>query len=262
MAIVFFLISFLASIVGSVCGIGGGIIIKPVLDMVGTASVSTISFLSGCTVLSMSLYNVLRSLKDKNTGIELGTATPLAIGAALGGILGSQCFQIVKASAGKDGVVGAIQSICLLILVLGTLIYSLKKQQITPVYVKRKDACTAIGLVLGSLSSFLGIGGGPFNLVVLHYFLGLETKKAAANSLYIILISQAANLLLIFIKGCVPEFNVITLVSMVLGGILGGTVGKTITERVNNAAVDYLFRALLYLIIIICIYNTVRYLVV
>lgn len=30
---VFFLVSFLASIVGAICGIGGGVIIKPVLDM-------------------------------------------------------------------------------------------------------------------------------------------------------------------------------------------------------------------------------------
>ena len=52
MPLLFLLISFLASIIGSICGIGGGILIKPVLEMVGAASVSTISFLSSCTVLS------------------------------------------------------------------------------------------------------------------------------------------------------------------------------------------------------------------
>lgn len=55
-ALLYLLVSFLASVVGAVCGIGGGVIIKPVLDLFGLAGVSTISFLSGCTVLSMSLY--------------------------------------------------------------------------------------------------------------------------------------------------------------------------------------------------------------
>lgn len=59
--IVYILISFLASIAGAICGIGGGVIIKPVLDVVGLDNVTTISFLSGCTVLAMSCYYVGRS---------------------------------------------------------------------------------------------------------------------------------------------------------------------------------------------------------
>ena len=35
MIVVFFAVSLLASIVGSICGIGGGVIIKPVLDATG-----------------------------------------------------------------------------------------------------------------------------------------------------------------------------------------------------------------------------------
>lgn len=60
MSILASLISFLASTAGAICGIGGGVIIKPTLGLFQMASVSTISFLSGCTVLSMSLYSVGR----------------------------------------------------------------------------------------------------------------------------------------------------------------------------------------------------------
>ena len=45
----FLIVSFFSSIVGAICGIGGGVIIKPVLDMLGMGSATTISFLSGCT---------------------------------------------------------------------------------------------------------------------------------------------------------------------------------------------------------------------
>lgn len=260
MPFLFLLISFLASIIGSICGIGGGILIKPVLDMVGAASVSTISFLSSCTVLSMSLYNVGRSLKSSQQEIDLSVATPLAIGAALGGLLGGLLFQTLREVFGRDNILGAVQSLCLLLLVLGTLLYSLNKSRIQPIRLRRKDACAAIGLALGFLSSFLGIGGGPFNLVVLHYFLGQETKKAAANSLYIILVSQAANLLLLLVRDAVPPFDVLILLLMVSGGILGGIAGRRISEKINDETVDVLFRVLLYLIIGICFYNIFRYL--
>ena len=49
-----FLVSFLASVAGAVCGIGGGVIIKPLFDLCQLADVSAASFLSGCTVLCMS----------------------------------------------------------------------------------------------------------------------------------------------------------------------------------------------------------------
>ena len=52
--VIFLGVSFCASVVGAICGIGGGVLIKPLLDAFGVLSVASISFLSGCTVLSMS----------------------------------------------------------------------------------------------------------------------------------------------------------------------------------------------------------------
>lgn len=40
-ALLFALVSFAASVVGAICGIGGGMIIKPTLDIFGWVSVST-----------------------------------------------------------------------------------------------------------------------------------------------------------------------------------------------------------------------------
>lgn len=59
--LIFLVVCFGASIVGAICGIGGGVIIKPVLDSFGVLDVTAISFLSGCTVLSMSTYSVLKT---------------------------------------------------------------------------------------------------------------------------------------------------------------------------------------------------------
>ncbi len=121
---VFFLVSFLASIVGAICGIGGGVVIKPVLDMLGLETVSTISFLSGCTVLSMSCYSVTRALSKGDSGVDVKTGTPLAIGAALGGLAGKQLFDLVRSLFENQGRVGAVQAACLGVITLGTLAYT------------------------------------------------------------------------------------------------------------------------------------------
>lgn len=256
MAIFFLIISFSASIIGAICGIGGGVIIKPVLDMTGIASVSVISFLSSCTVLSMSTYNVVRSLADGGS-IDTKNGTPLALGAALGGVAGNWVFRTAKAAFGNDALVLSAQSLCLLILTFGTLIYTIKKKGITPRPVKSLPACAFIGFLLGAFSSFLGIGGGPFNLVVLHYFFAMESKKAAANSLYIILFSQIANILVSVITGSVPDFEILSLILMIAGGIGGAQVGRSISRRIDNAMVDKLFCGLLTVIMGICVYNMI-----
>ena len=106
----YLLVSFLASVAGAICGIGGGVIIKPVLDVCGLASVSTISFLSGLTVLSMSLYSVGRTMASGGSQIDKKTGTPLAIGAAAGGIAGKQLFSVVKGLFADPNTVGAVQA--------------------------------------------------------------------------------------------------------------------------------------------------------
>ena len=255
----YLLVSFLASVIGAICGIGGGVIIKPVLDLCGLASVSTISFLSGCTVLSMSCYSVAKNLSAGESRVDMKTGTPLAIGGAVGGVLGKQMFSAVKAMFANPNTVGAVQAACLALLTIGTLIYTIYKNRIQTKQITSLWVCLVIGLALGILSSFLGIGGGPFNLVILFYFFSMDTKTAAQNSLYIILFSQVTSLLTTLLTRSVPDFQWSALLFMVAGGIGGGMVGRKLNKKIDNAAVDKLFMGLMAVIILISVYNTVRY---
>lgn len=257
--IVYILISFLASIVGAICGIGGGVIIKPVLDVVGLDNVTTISFLSGCMVLAMSCYYVGRSFIGGDKKVDARTATPMAIGAAIGGVAGKYLFGAIKSMFENQNTVGAVQSVCLAVITAATLVYTIFKSRIRTRNVKGAPAGVVIGLLLGIMSSFLGIGGGPINLVVLFYFFGMDTKTAAANSLYIILFSQATSLISTLITSSVPDFRPLTLVLMVAGGIGGGIVGRMFNKRMDAKAVDKLFMALMALIICISVYNSCKY---
>ena len=257
--LLFLIVSFLASAAGAICGIGGGVIIKPVLDFFGLASVSTISFLSGCTVLSMSCYNVVKNSSSGESKVKFSTGTPLAIGAAVGGVLGNQIFKLIRTMFENQNAVGSVQAGCLALITVGTLVYTLFKEKIRTHNVENKVACLLIGSVLGLLSSFLGIGGGPINLVVLFFFFGMDTKTAAQNSLYIILFSQTANLLTTLITHSVPEFSAIALMLMVAGGIGGGVAGRSINRKMDHRAVDKLFLCLMVIIICISIFNMWKY---
>ena len=187
--LVFILISFFASVIGCICGIGGGVIIKPVMDAFHLYPVSTISFMSGCIVLSMTSYSVIKSMLTHESQIVRGTSTWLGVGAALGGISGKQLFEMIRAGAGDPDMVGAVQTVALFLVTAATILYTVNKGKIRTYSVKKPVPCITIGLALGLISSFLGIGGGPLNLVVLYFFMSMDTKPAAQNSLYIILIS-------------------------------------------------------------------------
>ena len=256
---IFLIVSFLASTIGAICGIGGGVIIKPVLDMLHLETVTTISFLSGCTVLSMTCYSVGRSMLAGERRVALRTGTPLAIGAAIGGLVGKQLFTDIRAIFADQNAVGAVQSVCLAVITLGTLVYTINKSRIHTKTIRSLPVCAAIGLVLGVMSSFLGIGGGPINLVVLFYFFSMDTKTAAANSLYIILFSQLASVLSTVLTNSVPRFQLATLLLMAAGGIGGGIAGRALNRRMDEKTVDKLFIGLMAVIVGISIYNGWQY---
>ena len=250
--LVFLIVCFGASIVGAICGIGGGVIIKPVLDSFGVLDVTAISFLSGCTVLSMTTYSVLKNKISGESHVTMKTGFPLAIGAAVGGLIGKWLFSYVKSLSSDPNKVGAVQALCLLIVTLGTLIYTIYE-------VDSAIVCVLIGIFLGIMSSFLGIGGGPINLVVLFFFFSMSTKLAAENSLYIIFFSQIASLISTIVTGSVPDFQIGVLVLMVAGGIAGGICGRAINKKIDEKTVDKLFIALMVLMIVINIYNIYKF---
>ena len=259
MIIVFFLVSILSSIAGSICGIGGGVIIKPVLDATGVMSVSCISFLSGCTVLAMSLVSVYKNLRAGMVKLDVRISTALAVGAAAGGIAGKSMFENLKSAVGNENLVGMVQAIVLMLITLGTLVYTIKKQSIQTKRYEQIWVCVMIGLVLGILSSFLGIGGGPINLVVLGFFFSMATKEAALSSLYIIMFSQITSLVRTVSTGTIPDIRISYLVVMVAGGILGGMIGSKINRKINEERVNRLFIFLMIVIVCINIYNAAKF---
>lgn len=254
-----FLICLIASTVGAIAGFGGGVIIKPVFDLLGRMPVATVSFMSGCTVLAMSVSSLIRTRKS-TIKLELRISTPLAIGAAVGGLVGKWLFELVRSGFAEQNTLGAIQSVCLTLMNLFVFLYICKKASLPSTRVEQPLLTLVIGMALGMVSSFAGIGGGPMNIAVLFFFFSMDAKTAAKNSIYIILFSQAASVLSTILGGTVPAFDWLDLVFMAAGGVGGAILGAAISKRMNARHVEVLLKVLLVVITGISVYNTVKFL--
>ncbi len=255
----FLFTAFGACIVGKICGMGGGVIIKPVLDAFGVLDVGTINFLSSCTVLGMSCWSVGQSIMRRESAIDFRLSTPLALGAAAGGMLGKQMFTFAAGLFSDAETAGGVQAGILMTATFLTLLYTINQNRIATKKTRNPAICTAIGLALGMLGAFLGIGGGPFNMVVLYYFFSMPTKAAAQNSLYIILFSQAAGVLQTFLTAGAPTVSAVLLGGMLVCGVIGSEAGRVLNQHMDDRAVTRCFEAVMGLIMLINGYNMWRY---
>lgn len=253
-------VSLIASIIGAIAGIGGGVIIKPVLDSLGIMEVAAISFLSGCTVLSMSAYNAARSLFSGDRGLKKEIAFPLGIGAAIGGVTGKYLFSFVSSLFENTARVGAVQSACLTLVTLLTFVYTIKPSILPSLNIKNFFLSVISGLVLGVLSAFLGIGGGPINLMALSILYSMNMKDAAQNSLMVIFLSQLASLISTLATRSLPDFSILLLILMSLSGILGGILGRIFNKMLSSAQVRTIFLSAMFVIILLSIRNFIYYL--
>lgn len=258
--LIMFLVSLISSIVGAICGIGGGVIIKPVIDSLRIIDVNKISFLSGCSVFAMSFYTFIKSKIARDSLVDMKISTPLAIGAAFGGLLGKHIFRLIFIIFNDYDFLGALQSSTLVILTLMTILYTLIRKKIKTYKIKNAAICAIIGIVLGFLSAFLGIGGGPFNIAFLYFFFSMSTKEAAQNSLYIIVFSQFTAIAISLLNfESIKGINILYLIIMVSAGITGGIIGRIISKKIDENKVSVLFIILLFAITIISVYNFIRF---
>lgn len=218
---------------------------------------SRISFLSGITVLTMTIVSLLRSRSGEQKISR--TTVFLAIGAAVGGVAGKKVFDMIKSSAGNDAMVSLIQNIVMVMLTSAVFIYTLKKERISTKRVENKAVVIASGFVLGVLSSFLGIGGGPINLMILSYLFSMDTKTAALNSLFVIFFSQVLSLVTTLVTRSVPQFEWSLLLLMMVFAVVGATLGRSFSKKMSSRAVDTLFMILMAVIIALSVYNCIRY---
>lgn len=256
--LIFFIVGSAISIVGAICGVGGGMVLKPTLDAFGFLDISSVNFLAGVSVFSLSAYNFLHDAFKRQLNFDLKTTTFLAIGAIIGGVSGSYGFELAKEAAHNDQFVKALQMVCILFISIITLYYALNKKRFKVYKVNNLVICLFVGLFLGVLGSFLGIGGGPFNLMIISIIFSLPIKQAAQSNLFIILLSQSSSILQVIINHKVsPNLNILALLILAGSGVVGAIIGKKINKKIDSNVVNILFILFVIAIIVLCGFDLV-----
>ena len=248
MEILYFLVTLFATVIGAIAGIGGGIIIKPALDAVGTYNIATIAVLSSITVLCMATVSAGKHIKS---GIKLDLKIIiLSLGAVLGGFAGKFLFDIFSGVL-NDSLAKGIQAVMLILL----LIFSLLRKHYPQYNIQNKLIIFIAGLLMGMISSFLGIGGGPINIVIIIMAFSVDTRDAAVYSIFVIFFSQLANVINTVITPGLGQFDLRMLLFMIPAAVIGGLAGSYLNRRLSKKVVEHLFNGLMGMVILLNIYN-------
>ncbi len=248
MNLIYFIIALFATTLGAISGFGGGVLIKPILDVIGQYDAFVIGVLSSTTVLSMAVVSILKNIK-LGFSVDLKLIL-ITIGALIGGIVGKELFELLYFSF-TASTIAQIQSGTLVIL----LIIVLFKNKFKKNNIELPIVSVFAGIVLGALSAFLGIGGGPFNIVFLSILFGFSTKKSVIASIFIIMFSQISNLSSIAITTGFSGYDFSVLLFMIPAAILGGFIGTAIGSKISDKAIDRIYFIITFGLIILNSYN-------
>ncbi|MCL2391812.1 MAG: sulfite exporter TauE/SafE family protein [Oscillospiraceae bacterium] len=254
--IIYFLIAIVSTTAGAIAGIGGGIIMRPVLDILGDFDVQSISMLSSLTVLVMSFVSAGKQLMMK-TVIDFKIVLPLAIGAALGGTLGQHLLTMIVNALEMGQTVTVIQNALLLIMAISVFVYMRRRASIESKNLSGKPLIVLTGLVLGVLAAFLGIGGGPINIAVVIFLFSFNIKTAMVCSIVVILFSQSANAIYASLTVGFGAFNLQMLPPMMIGAVAGGFIGAILNKKLSERVVENCFNVMQGLVATFAIFNII-----
>ncbi len=253
MQVVYFFIAVFTTTVGSLTGMGGGVIIKPVLDLLGHYNTATIGVLSSLSVFAMAIVSVSKQLKAK-AKFDAKTVIPLAIGSIFGGSFGQAWLDNIIETMGEVPV-AIVQNTTLAILIGIVFIYMIYKDKIKSFNLSGFLPAALTGVFLGIVSSFLGIGGGPINVAIFMFLFSYDAKTAALSSIITILFAQISKLSSVTLTTGFEVFDLSVAPYMIVGAILGGFIGSKLTAKFTNKQIEIAFNMVQILVFIICIMN-------
>lgn len=253
--IIYAIIILFATFMGAFVGLGGGVVIKPLLDLIGHDTIDVVNFISCCAVFSMSISSTIKHLIAK-TKINFKMLVTISIGAVLGGIGGSRLFDYLL-TIFDNSILKGIQGIILGILLILAVVY-INIKNTKSFNVKNPIGIMLVGLALGGIASFLGVGGGPINVAFLVLFFSMTMKEAAVYSVGTIFFSQLSKLITMGISHSIPEVNIITIIVAICSAVIGGLLGAKANKLGNEKSIRIVFTVIVAGLAIINLFNGIR----
>ena len=251
--IIYGVVIFLACVLGAIVGLGGGVFIRPIFDAIGYHNVMNISFFSSMAILTMAVVSTAKKMKD-GLAIKPGMAALISGGAVVGGFLGNELLRYLVGGMANEHV--QLVQIIVTVIVLAVSIFATSKRDLR-YELKSKAILPVIGVGLGLIAAFLGIGGGPINVPILMIFFGLPIKTATMYSIVIIFFSHASRLITMGFttEGSYGYFDLRFLPFVIIAAALGGFFGANLSRVFSESVVKKLFICALLAVIALNLYN-------
>lgn len=269
MLIALLLVGLFSGTMGAIFGIGGGMIIVPILTIgfgMATKDAAAISLVGivATSVGASSVY-VGRGISNIRLGLFMEITT------VLGAIIG--VFIAIYIS---DFLLMTVFS--LVVIYSGYRMMTEPEKEVKPTeeqgkyYMKYYDEVrgtysgynvhnlgkgAAVSTVAGVIASMTGMGGGTIKVPVMNVYMGVPMKVAAATSNYMIGITAFAGAILYFVLG---EVNLLFAGTIAVGGFVGSMIGTKISPLVDGRSLRKYFAVLLFVIAAVMILKAGGYL--
>jgi hypothetical protein len=217
------LLGFAAGILGSMIGLGGGIVMVPVLTFLGfspTAAASNSLFAALSNAVASTISYSRQKRVEFSLGLKLGLLT--IPGTILGAVISTDVTpSIFKILFGLVLIASAVY------------IFLRKKFETKEKTISKQMMVFAVGasFFAGIISAFFGIGGGIIFVPLMVVGMGMAMKKAAPTSQLILLFSSLSGVIVHSILGH-PDFTQAGFLA--IGSFVGGLVGARLSLDVKE----------------------------
>lgn len=241
------LVAIFAGSLGSAMGIGGGLILVPVLISIFSIDTEHARAASLIAVSVTSVGGSLVYLREGSVDSETGAylQAPTAIGAVIGALIGSSL---------DPNVVRVLFSALLLAVAVRLVMLARAEargaeEHVNPFVNRHKWLVASVGCLVGGIvSSLLGVGGGILFVPLLGLVLNKSARVSAATSTYLIGLTGAASAL-IYVRKLTQSGPDETLVALAIptaiGVFVGSQIGARISRRIAGSAIRYAFSGLM-----------------
>lgn len=230
-AVELFAAGFVASIFGSMVGLGGGFILVPILRLFLGFAPADAAGTSLVLIVANSASGAFTYLLHRRVHLKIGLL--VALGGLPTSILGAILALHIPANV-YDAILAAI-----LIAVAIDMFWNAERRMAGRAeheHVHRIKGMSyrgafGLGLVIGLFSSLFGLGGGIVLVPTFLYFSELPAHAISATSHFAILLTSPVGLVTHIVQHDVVGSDVIPLV---LGGLLGGPIGARLSLRLRS----------------------------
>ena len=261
MSVIIFLVetfgvSIGAGVFGALLGLGGGVILVPVLTLVLGIDIHYAIGASIVSVIATSSGAAAAYLRDGVTNIRVGmfleiaTTTGAIVGALIAGYVGGAGLFIVfgvvltysayamfrhRDAELPTGVeMGPLANF----LHLGSAYYDSALNRLVEYNVRGARYGLLLMFVAGAVSGLLGIGSGVLKVPAMDLAMKLPLKVSTATSNFMIGVTAAASAGVYFIRGDVNPFIA---APVAMGVLIGATVGTRLMMRTRSTQIRRVF---------------------